>query len=101
MGTVDPYTVIHVQEPLNNIGSKHVASTSVGEFETSGVVVGIGPHQIGEGPLMWNLFDPLYLLDVLNVHQAGGESSVHAEDPVIDDRRKRQIIEQVCELLPH
>lgn len=69
MRSVYSDTVVHVQEPLDDVFSEHVARASVRELEALSVRVGIRPHQISEGTFVWNFFDTLDLFDVLDVEQ--------------------------------
>ena len=49
---------------------------------------------------MWHLHESIELLDLIKGVDAWRETTVQAEDIVLDDGRERQVIEQRGELLP-
>ena len=67
MGPVNADAAIGVQEAVDHVCTEHVASASVGKLEARGVAVWVGPHEVGEGTLVRDLFDSLDLLYVLDV----------------------------------
>ena len=67
MSSVDSNAAIIVEESFDDILTEIIAGTSLREFESLHVRVGIGPHQVREGTFMRNLLDPLYLVNVVYV----------------------------------
>jgi hypothetical protein len=49
---------------------------------------------------MWHFLNAVEASDVVKCVNARGETSVEAEDLVIDEGSKREVVEQVCEELP-
>mmetsp|Transcript_36448 Transcript_36448/g.35301 ORF Transcript_36448/g.35301 Transcript_36448/m.35301 type:complete len:236 (+) Transcript_36448:293-1000(+) len=92
---------VFVEEAIDNVCAEHVAGASGAEGEAGVVGVGVAPHQIGKGPFMGDLLEPLDLLDVLYVLEGGGEAGMDAEDGVVDDGGDGEEVEQVREVLPH
>ena len=64
-------------------------------------MVRVRPHQVCKGTFVWNLLDSFDLSDIVDVLQGRREASVDTENFPVDDRRERQVVKQVCELLPH
>ena len=50
---------------------------------------------------MWHLLKSVQRADVVQAVDAGTEAAVQAEDLTVHQRRQRQIVEQVGEVLPH
>ena len=50
---------------------------------------------------MWNLLYTVQCSDVVEGINAWGETSVEAEDLIVDEGSKREIIEQIGEELPN
>jgi len=67
MSSVDPDAAVCVQEALDDVCSEHVPGATVRKFESTCVVVGIGPHQVSEGTFVWDLFYSFDLTDVVDV----------------------------------
>jgi hypothetical protein len=89
-----------VVERLGDVLTKRVPSSSRGD-PPSASVVGVGPEEIAHGAFVRHL---LYAIERSNVIQrvdAGGETSVEAEDLVVDEGGERQIVEEVGEVFPH
>jgi hypothetical protein len=64
-------------------------------------IVGIRPHEVADRALVRNLNKTIKLLHVLNAVQRRRQPAVRREDGVVNDRRQRQVVKQICEVLPH
>lgn len=99
MRTRDERKPVVVVESLADVLTECVSSSS-GAYSPSAAVVGVGPKQIAHRTLVRHLLYPVQCTDVIKRVNAGRETSVKTEDLVVDERGKRQEVEQVCEVLP-
>jgi len=91
---------IAVVERLRDILTERVAGTS-GRDAPSAAVIGIGPEEIAHGTLVGHFLEAIESPDVVEGVDGGTETPVEAEDLAVDQRRQRQVIEQIREVLPH
>lgn len=64
-------------------------------------VVRVRPQQVAHRPLVRHLLHAIDLADLVECVDGRREAAVQAEDLVVDQRGKRQVVEQVGEVLPH
>ena len=67
----------------------------------STAVVGVGPEKIAHGPLVRDFLEAIEGPDVVKGVDGGAETPVEAKDLAVDQRRQRQVVEQIREVLPH
>ena len=99
MRTRDERKPVVVVERLADVLTECVSSSS-GAYSPSATVIRVGPKQVAHGTLMRHLLYPVQCTDVIKRVNAGRETSVKTEDLVVDERGKREEVEQVCEVLP-
>ena len=63
-------------------------------------LVGIGPEKVAEESGVGDIGGAHNLADLLHVAEVGRETTVHAEDFLVDERRNGQAVEAVSESLP-
>ena len=63
-------------------------------------LVRIGPQQVAEEPLVWDVCGPHDPPDLLHGLEVGAEAAVAAEDLLVDDGGHGQAVEAVGERLP-
>mmetsp|Transcript_3210 Transcript_3210/g.13928 ORF Transcript_3210/g.13928 Transcript_3210/m.13928 type:complete len:312 (+) Transcript_3210:1674-2609(+) len=96
----DQVQAVAVVELLRDVLTERVPRASRGDAPAA-PVVGVGPQQVAHRAVVRYLLLPVdrpYLVDGCDRR---GESAVHAEDAVVDDRRERQVIEDVRAVAPH
>lgn len=91
---------VDLEEFLDDLSAKSVASSSGTQREFVAVGVGIAPDQVGHGTFMWNLSEAVDDLDLINAMDAGRQTTVDAEDLVIDDAGEGEIVEHVGKVVP-
>jgi hypothetical protein len=89
-----------VVESLGYILAKSVAGATWRD-SPSAPVVRIGPQQVAHGALVGHLLDSVKGANIIERIDARGEAAVQAEDLVVDERRKGQVVEEVGEVFPH
>ena len=92
---------VDVKEFLCDVLAKIKARAPGGDDEAFAARIRVGPHEVGQRPVSRNLLEALEYADLVQHVGRGGEAAVHAEDPVVYDRRDRQVIEHVHKVLPH
>lgn len=100
---VRPKNVRHgvdVEELFHDLRAKSVASSPWAEREFVPIAVRITPDQVRHGALVWDLPETVDNLDLVNAVNAGAESSVDAEDLVVDNTGQRKVVEHVGEMVP-
>jgi hypothetical protein len=102
-----------VRHPAHNEVAKRAARFNAGRAggrerggarereERERPIVGIRPHEVADRALVRNLNKTIKLLHVLNAVQRRRQPAVRREDGVVNDRRQRQVVKQICEVLPH
>ena len=63
-------------------------------------IFGIRPKQVANGAFVRSLLNAIELANLIKGVDAGGETTVEAEDGVLDNSRQRQEIEKLSELFP-
>lgn len=64
-------------------------------------VIGIGPQEVAHGTFMRNFLNSIKGSNIVECVDAWGETSVEAEDLVVDESGERKIIEKIRKVLPH
>lgn len=100
MSSRDRLKVILLYKLIRNVLAKSVASTARADAPPS-TVVGVRPKQVTHGPLVGNLDHAIDTLDLVECVQAWRQTSMQAEDLVLDHSSQRQVIKQVSQELPH
>lgn len=90
---------IDLIELLNDLLSKEPSCSPVGH-DPSVNIIWIGPHQIAVGSFVGDLYVSLDSPDLIDGPDLGAEPSVYAEDPLVDDRSQREVVEDLVEHLP-
>ena len=64
-------------------------------------IVRVRPEQVAHGTLVRHLDHAVDIANHVQCVQTGRKAAVQAEDLVLDDGGQWQVIEQICEVLPH
>jgi hypothetical protein len=99
--------LVSLEQLLHRLLAEVVGALAVGvvfEFSVDGflVVHGIGPHQVAENAVQWNLLETVNLVDFVQLVQVLRNSSVHGQvlfgNESSDRKRVEHIHEQVVDL---
>lgn len=85
---------------LRDILSEGVARPAWRNSPTT-TVIGVRPQQVAHRTLMWHFLQPVQSPDVIQGVDAGGQTSVEAEDLIVNEGGEGEIVEQIGEVLPH
>ena len=99
MGACDPSEIVRVVELLRDVLTEAIASTTWRNTPTA-PLIGIRPKQVANGAFVRSLLNAIELANLIKGVDAGGETTVKAEDGVLDNSRQRQEIEKLSELFP-
>ena len=100
MGASNARQVIRVVELLGDVLTKTVAGASWWNTPAASVI-GVGPQKIADRSLVGRLLNAIELTDLIEGVNAGWQTTMQAEDLVLNDSCERQIIEELRELFPH
>mmetsp|Transcript_54612 Transcript_54612/g.95484 ORF Transcript_54612/g.95484 Transcript_54612/m.95484 type:complete len:233 (+) Transcript_54612:104-802(+) len=90
---------VSVVEHFGNVRSEGVTRAS-GRDAPASSFIGIGPQQVAHGALVRHLLHAVKLPNVIKGVDGRGQAAVQTEDVVVDHSCQRQIVEQICEVLP-
>ena len=99
MGACDPSEIVRVVELLRDVLTEAIASTTWRNTPTA-PLIRIRPKQVANGAFVRSLLNAIELANLIKGVDAGGETTVEAEDGVLDNSRQRQEIEKLSELFP-
>ena len=85
---------------LGDVLTETVASASGADTPATSVI-GVRPKEIADRSLVGSLLDAVQLTDLVEGVDTWGETTVEAEDLVLDDSGKGQVVEQFSELFPN
>lgn len=79
--------IVLLQKAKANIFTKNVTCSASGNTEPRLVPIWVTPHEVSEWAFMRNFLNPLNLFDIIDVVHSWRESTMDAEDFVINYRR--------------
>lgn len=91
---------VDLEEFLDDLSAESVASSSWTQREFVSVGVGVAPDQVGHGAFVRDLPEAVDDLDLINAMDAGRQTTVDAEDLVVDDAGEGEVVEHVGEMVP-
>jgi hypothetical protein len=94
------YHGVDLEELLDDLCAKGVAGSSRTQRELVAVGVRVTPNQVGHGTFVWNLSKPVDDLDLIDAMNAGRQTTVDAENLVVNDAGKGEVVEHVGEVVP-
>jgi hypothetical protein len=107
MGSTDEVQVMLFAEHLHQIGAKGERNPSFVFAPALSVLVRVGPQQVAEKAsvrarctCIGNIGGFLNLLDLLDGLQLRRKPSMHAKDPIVDERSHWEAVEAINEQLP-
>lgn len=84
--------VVLLQERDDDVRPEREADTAIILAPAAAVLVGVCPEQVAEKPSVWNIGRPRDPLDLLHRLQVRAQSSVHAEDFLVNNGSDRQAV---------
>lgn len=100
MGPANEIHVMFLQEPRNHIGAEGEGYATIVFAPASDILVWVGPEQVAEqttvGNISWTHDPP----DLFHGVQIRGETAMHGEDFLINDRSNWEAVEAVSKSLP-
>lgn len=99
MSTSHKVKLIDVIELSCHFSSEEPAGSTWGHCPCVNIF-GVGPHQIGEGALMWHFHSAVNQSDLVQSLHLRGEATMDAEDFALDDGSNAQVVENVGAVLP-
>jgi len=99
MGAGDHFEVVDVVEFGRDTGSKEPASASWGESPSLDLLR-VGPHEVAEGALMWDLHAAFEQADLVEGLDIWGEATVDAEDLSFNDGTDTEEVEHFGAVFP-
>ena len=99
MSTCDSHQVIGVIELFGDVLAERVASTSWRDTPTTSVIR-VRPEEITDGTLVRSLLNAIELADLIKCIDRGGETTVEAENLILDDGSERKVVKEFSESLP-
>ena len=87
MGTGDSSQPIRVVKLLRDVLTEAITGTSRGDTPTTSVI-GVGPEEIADGALVGSFLDAVKLADLVKSVDTGGQTTMEAEDLVLNHSRK-------------
>lgn len=99
MSTCDSHQVIGVIELFGDVLAERVASTSWRDTPTTSVIR-VRPEEITDGTLVRSLLNAIELADLIKCIDRGGETTVEAENLILNDSCERKVVKEFSESLP-
>lgn len=87
-------------EGLRYVLAKRVACTTRRDSPAT-AVIGVRPQEVAHGTFVRNFLDSVKGSDIVECVDARGETSVEAEDLVVDESGERKVVEKIGEVFPH
>lgn len=94
MGPGDEIEIVLVVELGRDVGAEGVSGAAGGDIP-AGAFVGVGPDKVAQRAVVRHLLQPIKLADLVDGVEEGREAAVHAEDAVVDEGGRRQVVEEV------
>jgi hypothetical protein len=94
------YHGVDLEEFLDDLCAKCITGSSWTQGELVAVGVRITPDQIGHGTFVRNLSEAIDDLDLIDAMNAGRQTTVDAEDFVVNDAGEGKVVEHVGEVMP-
>ena len=86
-------------ELFRDILAKGIASTSWRDTPTTSVIR-VRPEEITDGTLVRSLLNAIELADLIKCIDRGGETTVEAENLILNDGSERKVVKEFSESLP-
>lgn len=100
MGSCDSSQVVGVVELLRDVLAEGVASTTGRDTPTASVI-GVGPQQIADWSFVRHFLHAVELSDLIEGVDGRRQTTMEAENLVLNDGGQGQVVEELGELLPY
>lgn len=101
MRTQDVVHAVYFQELLDHLRTECVSCSSWTQAEFISFAVRIRPHQISHGTLVGNFPESIDDLDLVNAVNARAQAAMDAEDFVVDNAGKTEVVEHIRKVVPY
>ena len=92
--------IVGMVELFTDVLPERVASTSWRNTPTASIIW-VRPKEIANWSFSWHFHDSIKLVNLIESINGWRESTMKAEDVVLNNSSKRKVIEKGCEVLPH
>jgi hypothetical protein len=99
MGSCNEGKTIVMVERLGNVLAKSV-TCATRRYSPAAPVIWVGPKKVTHGTLMRNFLYTVERSNVIEGVDARRQTAVQAEDLVVNQGGEREVVEEVCEVLP-
>ena len=99
MGSGDELQIVDVVELSGHLGAEK-PSSATGRDRPGVDVLGVGPHQVGEGTLVRNFHAPVDKTDLIKGLDFGRKTTMDTEDLAFNDGSNTKVIEDFGAVLP-
>lgn len=96
----DESEAVGAVELLRHVLTERVTGSTGGDTPST-AIIGIGPEQVAHGSLVGNLLETIQSTNAIEGVDEGRQSSVQAEDAILDQSGQGQKVEQIREHLPN
>ena len=93
MSPANKVKLMFLQELSDFISSKSIGNTPIILTPSLDVPIRISPEKVTQESLVRHVGRALYGPDLVQIRELGGQTSMHAEDLVVDDRSHGQAVE--------
>lgn len=100
MRSADEVEVVPFEELRDDVLTEGEGDTAVVLAPTLNVLIGVGPEKIAEETVVGHVGGTHDAADLLHGLEVRRETTVHAEDLLVDDGSNWQAVEAICESLP-
>lgn len=98
--SADQVEVVPLEELCNDVLAEGERNTAVVLAPSLDVLIGVGPEQIAKQAVIGDVRRPHNATDLLHGLQVGRETTVHAENLLVDNSSDWQAVEAISEGLP-
>jgi hypothetical protein len=99
MGSRHQSQTVVVVERLGDVLAERVTGTT-GRYSPATPVIGVRPEKVAHGPFVGHFLNAVKRPNVIERVDAGRETTVQTEDLIVNQCSQRQVVEQICEVLP-
>jgi hypothetical protein len=100
MGSTDEVYFVVSIELLHNVSSKEIPRSSWTDTPTCDLIR-VAPHEVAHGSIMRNLLLSIQVSNVIQSIDRWREASMDAENLIINDSCKSEIVKYVCTVSPY
>lgn len=100
MCPTDQIELIFPQKQKDDLLPENITDSPFWLSPQFGRRVGVGPQQVAHEPLIWDVCRPFDEVDLVEISQFWGQSSMHAQYFIFDDSSYGHAVEAIDDSLP-